>query len=229
VSPSWRRVPSLGLTLLWREWRSGELGVLLAALIVAVTALTGVGFLVSRIGAAVAAQAGEVLAADLRLGSPQVIAEGALEEARRRGLATARSLSTLSVVFSGEHSQLTDLHAVSRGYPLRGQLLVAGEAFAPGSVTQQIPPRGEAWPDSRLLTTLGARPGGLLSIGNATFKIGQVLIARPDQDSTFASLTPTLLLNDADLPSTGLIQPGSRVSYAALFAGDRAAIDGFKS
>ena len=42
---------------LGREWRSGELGVLLLALTVAVAALTGVGFLVSRISAAVALQA----------------------------------------------------------------------------------------------------------------------------------------------------------------------------
>jgi putative ABC transport system permease protein len=51
--------------MLAREWRSGELGVLLLALTVAVSALTGVGFLVSRISAAVALQASEVLAADL--------------------------------------------------------------------------------------------------------------------------------------------------------------------
>ena len=54
----------LALRLLAREWRSGELGVLLLALTVAVAALTGVGFLVSRISAAVALQASEVLAAD---------------------------------------------------------------------------------------------------------------------------------------------------------------------
>ena len=44
----------LALRTLAREWRSGELGVLLLALTVAVAALTGVGFLVSRISAAVA-------------------------------------------------------------------------------------------------------------------------------------------------------------------------------
>ena len=58
---------ALALRTLLREWRSGELGVLVLAITVAVAALTGVGFLVDRIGIAVDNQAGEVLAADLRL------------------------------------------------------------------------------------------------------------------------------------------------------------------
>jgi putative ABC transport system permease protein len=229
MSRAWTRVPTLAITLLWREWRSGELGVLLLALIIAVSALTGVGFLVSRIGGAVAAQASEVLAADIRLGSPQPISNDAPQEAARRGLSSARSLSLVSVVFNGERSQLTNVQAVSPGYPLRGRLLVAGEPFAAGNETHEIPPPGEVWPDSRLLTTLGAQRGSSLSIGAATFKVGRVLIARPDQDGAFASLTPTLLLNEADLPATQLIQPGSRISYALLFAGERGPVDSFKA
>ena len=60
---------ALALRTLLREWKSGELGVLVLAITVAVAALTGVGFLVDRIGIAVDNQAGEVLAADLRLES----------------------------------------------------------------------------------------------------------------------------------------------------------------
>jgi len=73
------RALPLGLRMLAREWRSGELGVLLLALTVAVGALTGVGFLVSRISNAVASQASEVLAADIRLGSPQPIRKDYVE------------------------------------------------------------------------------------------------------------------------------------------------------
>src|SRR5207237_936863 len=104
-----------------REWRSGELGVLLLALTVAVAALTGVGFLVSRISAAVALQASAVLAADIRLGSPQPLHEAYFTEAARRGLRCARSTNLLSVVFNGEASQLTNVAAVSAGHTLRGR------------------------------------------------------------------------------------------------------------
>src|SRR5215472_3048250 len=123
----------LALRTLLREWRSGELGVLLLALTVAVAALTGVGFLVSRISAAVALQATAVLAADLRLGSPQPLAEDYFREAERRGVRTARSTNLLSVVFNGDASQLTHIAAVTQGYPLRGRVLVADEPFAAGT------------------------------------------------------------------------------------------------
>src|SRR5690606_25242138 len=129
------RAVLVGIRSLLREWRSGELGVLLLALVVAVAALTGVGFLVGRINAAVERQASEVLAADIRLGSPQPISDRYEEEARRRGLATARVTRIFSVVFHGEESQLTNLRAVTRGYPLRGQVLVADEPFAKGVPT----------------------------------------------------------------------------------------------
>jgi putative ABC transport system permease protein len=222
------RALRLGLRTLAREWRSGELGVLLLALTVAVAALTGVGFLVSRISAAVALQASEVLAADIRLSSPQPLAQDYFTEAARRGLSTARSTNLLSVVFNGDASRLTNLAAVAQGYPLRGRVLVGEEPFAKGSPAQGIPRPGEVWPDSRLLAALGAHVGTSLSIGAATFRVSRVLISRPDQGGTFADLAPSLLMNAADLPATSLIQPGSRVSYAGLFAGERSRIDEFK-
>lgn len=223
------RALSLALRSLAREWRSGELGVLLLALTVAVAALTGVGFLVSRISTAVALQASEVLAADIRIGSPQPIAAQYFDEAKHRGLSTSSSTALLSVVFNGERSQLTNLRAVTTGYPLRGRVLVADEAFAAGRLAQGIPPPGEIWPDSKLLSAIDLHVGSQVSIGAATFRVGHVLISRPDQSGTFAELAPTLLMNAADLEATQLIQPGSRVSYRGLFAGERTKIDDFKT
>jgi putative ABC transport system permease protein len=219
----------LALRTLAREWRSGELGVLLLALTVAVAALTGVGFLVSRISAAVALQASVVLAADIRLGSPQPLSEQYFAAAARRGLRSARSTNLLSVVFNGDASQLTNVAAVTAGYPLRGRVLVAAEPFARGAPAAGIPAPGEVWPDSKLLAAVDGRVGSQLSIGVANFRVTRVLISRPDQGGTFAELAPSLLMNAHDLPATGLIQPGSRVSYGGLFAGERAQIAGFKA
>src|SRR6476469_4037981 len=170
------RAISLALRTLLREWKSGELGVLVLAITVAVAALTGVGFLVDRIGIAVDNQAGEVLAADLVLESAQPIDDQALQEARRRGLRVARKTGMLSVVFNGDASQLTAVRAVSEGYPLRGKVMVSGEPFGAGTLATGIPARGEVWPESRLAASIGAQVGTELAIGASKFKVTRILI-----------------------------------------------------
>jgi putative ABC transport system permease protein len=222
------RAVLIALRMLGRDWRSGELGVLLLAITIAVGALTGVGFLVSRISVAVDRQAGEVLAADVRLESAQPIDARYFAEAARRNIATARSTGTLSVAFRDERSQLSNLRAVTRGYPLRGRILVSQVVFGPGQAITSLPRHGEVWADSKLLAALGAQVGSELSIGAATFVVAQVLVTRPDQGSTFVDLAPSILMNADDLPATQLIQPGSRVNYAGLFAGERTAMESFK-
>ena len=217
------------LLALSRDWRSGELVVLLAALVVAVGALTGVGFFTDRVGQAVDRQAAEVIAADLKLRSGQPLPDEYVTQARALGLRTARTLSFPTVVFFGEQSTLAAIRAVSEGYPLRGRVKVADEPFGEGHETDAIPARGEAWFDSRLLARLGARVGDTVNIGAASFRISKVLSYRPDQGSAFVDLAPSLMLNLADMPATQLIQPGSRVTYAILFAGPPAAVRDFKA
>ena len=129
----------LALRNLVRDLKSGEIAVLLVALAVAVAALTAVGFFTSRVSRAVNQQAGEVLAADLRLESARPIDESYDREAAKRGLAVARILSMPSVVFHGEDSSLVTLRAASPGYPLRGRLKVADRPFGPARATDAIP------------------------------------------------------------------------------------------
>jgi putative ABC transport system permease protein len=211
---------AMALRSLRREWRSGELAVLWLSLAVAVAALTGVGFLVDRIGRAVQAQASEVLAADARVESPEALAPALPQHAQELRLQTARLTTMLSVVFNGDTSHLAELRAVSAGYPLRGALRTAGQPFAAGAVTRAIPAPGECWPDSRLAAALGVQVGGTLSVGALPLRVGRILISRPDQGSAFVEFAPALLLNDADLAATRLVQPASRMQYALLLAGD---------
>jgi putative ABC transport system permease protein len=218
----------LALRALRREWRSGELAVLWLSLSIAVAALSGVGFLVDRIGRAVTLQASEVLAADLRVESDAPIAAGEEAQARRLGLSSAHLTTMLSSVFNGDTNQLSNIRAVSPGYPLRGQVTVADRPFAAGTATDDIPAPGEAWPDSRLAAALGAHVGSMLSVGSRTLRVTRILITRPDQSSTFIELASALLMNDADLPSSKLIQPGSRVDYALLLAGNHSQQDAFR-
>lgn len=213
---------------LWRDLKSGEMTVMLLALFVAVASLTAVGFFTSRIGLAVSQQAGEVLAADLRIDSAREIPAEYEHEARVRGLLSARMVTMPSVVFFGEESSLVALRAVAPGYPLRGRLKVADEPFGQSRTTDELPAAGEAWADSRLLARLDAPVGATLSIGARRLRVTRVLDYRPDQGTGFADLSATVLISLADLPATELIQPGSRVRYATLFAGAPREIEEFR-
>jgi putative ABC transport system permease protein len=218
----------LALRALRREWRSGELAALWMSLTIAVAALSGVGFLVDRIGRAVTLQASEVLAADLRVESDVPIGQSEQAQAQQIGLATSHLTVMLSSVFNGDANQLSNVRAVTAGYPLRGQLLIADRPFGSATATRDIPASGEAWPDSRLAAALGAGIGSELTIGSRTLRVTRILISRPDQSSTFVELASAVLINDADLPSTQLIQPGSRVEYAMLLAGNHSQQEAFR-
>lgn len=215
--------------MLGREWRSGELGVLLLALTVAVAALSGVGLLVDRVDQAMRLQASEVLGADLRLQSPDAISPQYEAQAARQGLSSSRSIAMLSVVLHGEASQLANLYAVSEGYPLRGLVRSAPRPDATAVAAPGIPASGEAWPDARLLAVLGATVGDVIEVGAAKLRVTRVFVSRPDQGTGFTDLAPTILMNAADVPSTQLIQPGSRVRHAVLFAGPARAVTDFQS
>lgn len=223
------RALRFAMLALLRDWRSGELAVLLAALLVAVTALTGVGFFTDRIGQAVELRAAEVLAADLKLQSTGPLDPAYAKLAGERGIATAATVSFPSVVFFGDDSTLISLRASGPGYPLRGRLKISDAPFAPARETTGLPGQGEAWLDSRLLARLGARIGDRVNVGSKAFRVTQVLDYRPDQGSAFVDLAPSLLINLADLRDTGLLGPGSRVTYSLLFAGAPAAIRDFKT
>jgi putative ABC transport system permease protein len=222
------QVLRFALRNLWRDLKSGELSVLLLALTVAVLSLTAVGFFTSRISQGVRAQAAEVLAADLRLESPQPISPRYFTEALARGLRSARMLSFPTALFSGDVSQLAALNAVTASYPLRGHMRIADQPFGVARATDRVPGRGEVWIDARIIAQLKIALGTPLRIGAATFRVTEVLDYRPDQGTGFVNLAPAALLNYDDVASTQLIQPGSRVTYDALFAGPAAAVAAFR-
>ena len=224
----WLHDLTLAAKLLRRDWRAGELTVLIAALLIAVSAMTGVAFLTDRVGQAVELRAAESLAADLRLRSTEPVTEDLLGFAESNDMRTARVTSMPSVVFAGEANTLAAVRAVTEGYPLRGSLKIAPQLLAAGAVTDTIPQPGEAWASPRLMARLGVDTGATLEVGAARLQLTEVLSFRPDEGWSFVDLAPTLLINEADLAATELVQPGSRVAYRALFAGDRGAVDAFK-
>lgn len=219
---------SLSLRLLRRDWRSGELRILLVALIIAVTCVTSVSFFTSRIGQALKYQSSELLGADLRLIADHSIPSSAYELAKQNNLQTTDTRSFRSMVLSGEKTQLVEIKAVGRGYPLRGNLRISQDRFAPGLATNEIPGTGQVWVDSRLLQQLAINVGDLVQVGNSVMKISAVLSYEPDRSGDMFSLAPRLLMNLKDLPATGLEQEGSRMRFVLLVAGEQKFIERYR-
>ncbi|HEX5419397.1 MAG TPA: FtsX-like permease family protein [Gammaproteobacteria bacterium] len=215
---------SLAARLLARDWRSGETLVLLAALVVAVAAMSAVTFFTDRVRQAVGQQAGASLAADLRLESGDPLPQEYFKAASGFGLATAKIVQFRSVVLAGESSTLAEVRGVSAGYPLRGEVKIADRlAGQPYSATG-IPPAGQAWAEPSLLARLGAQVGDALSVGKLRLAAAHTLEYRPDEGWRLMELAPTVLLNLDDVYASGLLQPGSIARYVGLFAGAPAAL-----
>jgi putative ABC transport system permease protein len=215
----------LGARSVLRDLRSGELRVLLAAVVLAVTAMSAVGFFTDRVGRAVLQRSSEVLAADLVVRSNRPISASYADQGAAEGVESAAVTSFTSVVLAGEASALADVEAASEGYPLRGLLRIADEPYGVSEEVRAVPRPGEAWADARLLARLDAGPGVELDVGEVRLRVTKVLEFRPDQGASFVDLAPTLLINLADVERTGLIQPGSRVTYRRLFAGEPDRVD----
>ena len=219
----------LASRMAWRDWRSGELGLLLAALLVAIGTVTAISLFVDRLHQALLLESANFLAADRYIGGSRPIPDEFRQAAKNRGLDAADVLSFPSMVFAGDdRNQLVAVKAVSEDYPLRGTLITGTEPFARGAPVDDVPPPGEIWIDSRLFPALGVGLGDTVEVGMAALKVSRVLVKEPDRGGSFFDLGPRLLMNLADVPATEVVQPGSRIGYRLLLRGPDAALEALR-
>jgi putative ABC transport system permease protein len=204
-----------------RDWRAGELRFLLVALVVAVSALSAVGFFIDRMRAGLERDAHQLLGADLVIRSDDTLQGSWREEARRRGLLVAQTVVFQSMAQAGEGeastAQLAAVKAVEPGYPLRGQLSITTNpedaSRALGQKTAATPAPGTVWVDANLLPALRAKVGDALQLGDKSFRIAQLIATEPDKGTGFANFAPRVMLSLQDLPATRLVDAFSRVTY----------------
>jgi putative ABC transport system permease protein len=227
---------SLALKMTQRDWRSGELRFLLIALMVAVASLTSVGFFVDRMRAGLSRDASQVLASDLLLSSTKEISVEWKNAARERGLQVAETVVFPSMAIAGEGdsstAKLVTIKAVSAAYPLRGVLKL--DSDVPDSKGKRekaangVPQPATAWVDPALLPSLNAKLGDTVTLGEKKFILAASIAAEPDRGSGFLGFAPRVMIALDDLPSTNLIQDGSRATYRLLLAGEKKAITAFQ-
>ncbi len=219
---------SLSARLLLRQGRSGALLILASGLIVATAALVAVGSFTDRVGRALERQAGEALAADLVIAGGERIPAAFFDHAESLGLATAEVISVSTALFVGEDSQLVDVKAVSKSYPLRGQLRLADEAAAEDSARSHGPERGSAWMDPRAQRALDAEVGDRAELGVLELPLTAILTYEPDRAGGGFGFAPRLMIHLDDLLASELLGPGSRARYRLLLAGEERALASFR-
>ena len=239
---SWMHGLKLGARQLWRDLRAGELRLLMLSVSLAVAALTAVGFLADRMQSGLWRDARQLLGGDAVVVSDQATPPDFVQQARQWGLQTntnvsfptmARAIASAGldmapssggIVLAPPPSRLVALKAVEPGYPLRGRLELAGQ---PSAAVTGIPPVGEVWVDAALLEALNLQTGQMLGLGERSLRIGATIKREPDRGAGFMNFAPRVMMNVADLASTGLVQPASRVTWRMAVAGDAAALGRF--
>ena len=222
------------LTLSWkmslRDWRAGELRFLLIALTIAVASLSSVGFFVDRMRNALERDAHQLLGADLLISADQPIKAEWRAEAEQLGLHRAETVVFPSMAIAGEGdaalAKLVSLKAVSDAYPLRGNLKLSQNKAE--VVTKAVPAPGTVWVDPALMGNLKLQIGSHIKLGDQQLTVTQIIASEPDRGAAFLNFAPRAMVNLADLPSTNLIQNGSRVTYRLLLAGKAETIAAFE-
>lgn len=217
-----------GFRAFLRDWRAGELRLLLWALVIAVAAVTSVGFLADRTGQVLERDAAQMLGGDLVLRSGKPLPDSFVEEARQRGLTLGHTVQFPSMAMFGEAGTLVSLKAVDDAYPLRGTVQVSTAADAPGQAVSGGPRPGTVWVDGQLLGMLGAGLGDRLGVGDLDLEVAGIIRHEPDRGTQFVNLAPRLMMHLSDLPAAGLLGPGSRVRHFLLVAGDSAEIKAYR-
>src|SRR5580765_7658456 len=199
ASSAWQ----LGWRQLVRDFRAGELRLLVVAVTLAVGALTAVGFFADRINGGLARDARQLLGGDAIVASDLPAPPSFAAKARALGLATATTANFPSMGRASDEkggaTRLVSVKAVSDAYPLRGRLRVRDAPGAKDVDVAAAPAKGTVWVDNALLDSLGLAVGDPLLLGDASLKIARIIVIEPDRGAGFASPAPRGVLNEADI------------------------------
>jgi putative ABC transport system permease protein len=219
----------LALRLLARDWRAGELTLLAVAVVVAVASVTTVGFFTDRVHQALNRQANQLLGADLVVSADRPLDAQFADEAKRLGLQVTHMLRFPSMAAGNGQTVLAEIKAVTAGYPQRGELRITDVLYTPDRRAGSIPASGTVWVDEKLLTRLQLKPGDTVEVGQSRLPVSAIITQEPDSAIGFINAGPRVMMNQADVAATGLVQVGSRIRYRVQVAGSPNAVDAYRA
>ena len=125
-------------------------------------------------------------------------------------IATMRAMAN-----AGEQgAALVEIKAVDDGYPGIGALATDPQA-EPGPLLAERDGQFGGIADPVLLGRLGLKTGDSISIGSARIQLRAALVSEPDKIAAGVGFGPRLIVSQAALRASGLLQPGSLVRWTA--------------
>ncbi|KMT66565.1 ABC transporter permease [Catenovulum maritimum] len=212
---------SFAFKLLFREFKRGELSIILFAMVLAVSAVFSLALFSEKLQAGLQQQSSNFLAADSVLTSSRNISEDWISQAKATELNTATQVRFSSMLFFQDEMQLASIRAIDQAYPLRGELLVTQVPWGKSEVAETRIQPGEIWLNSKLVTNLKLEKGDLVEIGDIQLKYTEILSSVPDANLNPFNSNSLALIHKADLAATNLVQPGGRFQFLLGLAGDK--------
>ena len=221
-----KRMNFIDVKLLWRDWKGGQLNLVVSALILAVMVVTAVSLFADRVERGLNQQISSFLASDLTIRGGIEISDDFRNKASELNLKTADIALFRSMVFAGDNNHLASVKAVSHTYPLRGQIELSNDLEVGNlSKLSNGPASGEAWVEARLFNLLDIKIGDKIEVGYLSLKVSQLIVNEPDRGTGFAAAGARVMISLDDLPASQLVRPGSRIGYRFLMSGDTPTID----
>ena len=220
----------LSLRLALRELRAGLGGfrIFVACIALGVMAIAAVGSFAESLVDGLAREGRVILGGDASFSL--IHREASAEEraflAQRGAVSVAATMRAMARVADGRAS-LVEIKAVDGAYPLYGRAVVEPATDLAAALAPRDGIHG-AVADETLFARLDLTPGARLSVGNAELEIRAILKTEPDKLAGGIGFGPRLLMSEAALRQTGLLQPGSlvrwhyRLKIPGSDAGDRA-------
>ena len=206
------------LRMAWRESRGARrrLGLLTGAVAAGVAALVAVNSFADNLRDSVSAQAQAMLGADLSIGSRRPFnprAEFLLDSMLTGGSTVSRvtSFNAMALVPRSEGVRFVQVMSVEPGWPYYGAITTD-----PTGLWTKIGEGGGVLLDPSLLSSLSARVGDTLALGDARLEIRGVVTSVPGNVAAAAAFSPRVYIAASDLAATNLIRFGSRVEYEAF-------------
>lgn len=218
------RLIKISSKLLRQEFRQRELKILFLATVISIATVSLISLLGDHLQKLIVHSSSQFIAADRQLKSPREIPDGWLEVADSLSVDTAQTLSFASMLFAGDDMQLVSVKAVTEGYPLKGSLETSEKPFSTAESTNDIPKPGTIWLNPRLFSLMSLSNGDTVYIGDKAFVVGRVINREPDVGFGMSAVAPRAMINMQDIEATGVVQPGSRLRWTYLFAGNDTAL-----